>query len=663
MTLLICKFVSGYKNRLPEIYVPRIGIRLAFLLAWLFIMDSRVGAQEYPITNITDLSTRQILDTTRVAELLQQAELLQKSNPDSALTLYKSIITSSRAGCDYYGIARSMLNIGRLFLDQMKNRESQEILTHAIPYCRMASAQNPMLLPLAYNALAGAHIRQGNNDSAFYYLYQAYSGFPKNDDRHYAALGGIYINMASLLVGTLQIKQSFYYLNKAYVLAAKAPDRRLLSVVYKTTANLYKQIQQWDSSLYYQNKALQLDLSLNDLTEVQTIYSDIAAIYLDKKEPGIAALFLDSAIRIKKEGAINNASLQRRLGWLHYIRSQYKDASVCFERALKLNREKGERRTNLHIYNTLASLYSKTGQYKQAYKAQRSFSELLGNLASERMVKAANEMEVKYRLLEKNKELLKKQTLLKEQRAALRQKNAWIGITIISSCIVILFLVIVYRTHQKLQQEKVRNNERIRIAGDLHDGLGALLSAVKMNYILLGKYKQLSETQNFKDGIQLLDEMRDEMRTTAYNLMPQNITQQSLADMLHHLCKRMGKGCPIPITLQTYGSFSAISDKIYFPVYRMIEELLNNAVKHSNASEIMVQLIASKDKLHVTVEDDGKGFEMTSTRSKGLGLENLKARVKKLKGAFNFVSEPGMGTCVELEIPYISSKVKKHKPF
>jgi signal transduction histidine kinase len=224
------------------------------------------------------------------------------------------------------------------------------------------------------------------------------------------------------------------------------------------------------------------------------------------------------------------------------------------------------------------------------------------------------------------------------------------------------------RQKQKLQSERIRNfeqqqkiehlhskmqgeeEERSRIARELHDGVNVLLSATKMNYAALGKeHKGLPDTKTYGEIMDLLNNMGMELRTITYKLVPELLIQQSLPDAIETFCELIQKGNNLHIELQTYGSFTALPPELCFAVYRIVQELVHNIVKHAHATQVLIALVHQDELLRLTVEDNGNGFDPEKT-TKGLGLKSIKSRVKDIDGNITFSSQKDEGTSVEIEV-------------
>jgi signal transduction histidine kinase len=191
--------------------------------------------------------------------------------------------------------------------------------------------------------------------------------------------------------------------------------------------------------------------------------------------------------------------------------------------------------------------------------------------------------------------------------------------------------------------------ERQRLSRELHDGLGAILTALKINIDNSGYCDNeifISKT------IQLIDEAVEEVRRMSDNLMPPKLLDFDLATCIASLCRQV-QNDHTEVIFQT-GEFPAmVSEQQKLMLYRIAQECLSNASKHGECKKIFVQLYCQAPNIILTVEDDGRGFDEVAIRD-GRGLKNIKYRTEVLKGTCLIESREGEGTLVSVSVPYHS---------
>lgn len=193
-----------------------------------------------------------------------------------------------------------------------------------------------------------------------------------------------------------------------------------------------------------------------------------------------------------------------------------------------------------------------------------------------------------------------------------------------------------------------QEKERSRIAKDLHDGLGQLLNAIKMNVNLLGK-----DESKEKVLYRLIDEAIQESVRISENLLPAKLKDFDLATCLNSLCNQINDTSRTPVSFEALGRPGEIGQIQKINLYRIAQEAINNALKHAGANNISVLLNEEDDRIQLIIEDDGTGFEKARAydRSKHHGLENMRERAEIMGGKLTIESDADRGTLIIVEAP------------
>jgi signal transduction histidine kinase len=227
-----------------------------------------------------------------------------------------------------------------------------------------------------------------------------------------------------------------------------------------------------------------------------------------------------------------------------------------------------------------------------------------------------------------------------------------------------------FRNRQKIQQQKIadlekdkqlsainailkgQEEERSRLAKDLHDGLGGMLNGVKLSFnnIKEDLVMTADNVKNFERSVKQLDDTITELRKISHNLMPDVLIRFGLTEALEDYCKSISNGAT-KIVFQQLGTARQLNNTTTLYVYRIIQELVNNALKHAKASQIIAQLTFDPAKILITVEDDGAGFNTADIiNSKGVGMSSIKQRLDYLNGTIDIDAAPGQGTAINIEL-------------
>lgn len=205
-----------------------------------------------------------------------------------------------------------------------------------------------------------------------------------------------------------------------------------------------------------------------------------------------------------------------------------------------------------------------------------------------------------------------------------------------------------------LENEQAIERERTRMARELHDGLGSMLSGIKHSFNALQNQLPLDDKQQtkFDYNIEKLNESIVELRNISHSMASDALLKYGLENSLKDYCTNLGSpdGLQINFTaVNTTGLF--LQEDKAFHVFRIVQELLQNVIKHAAAKNVIVQMSCNEKTLYITVEDDGKGFDTKNTQQeKGIGLRNIETRIKLVKGKID-IQTSGAGTSVMMEIP------------
>lgn len=246
--------------------------------------------------------------------------------------------------------------------------------------------------------------------------------------------------------------------------------------------------------------------------------------------------------------------------------------------------------------------------------------------------------------------------------AETRLEFDFLPITVIIIGVVVLYFIISLIRHQRrnirLNQEKVKaevltlENERRRIAADLHDEIGPTLSSIKL--MLSGiQTTDPRDEETVKKINHHIDQTIRRLREISNNLMPRILEKRGLADALKMLIDEISRIHPsLKITLDC--TLQKLPDEQQsLHIYRMIQEITHNTIKHAQANSLSIQLFSTDNQLRLITRDDGKGFQLVeeSKKASGLGLRNLMSRSEIMKGNINITSSPQKGTTIQLNIP------------
>ncbi|WP_461534252.1 sensor histidine kinase [Sinomicrobium sp.] len=364
---------------------------------------------------------------------------------------------------------------------------------------------------------------------------------------------------------------------------------------------------------------------------------------------------------------------------------RYKEALESLRKVLHYVQKRSSLKNKKMVYQNLASVTTKLGRYQEAIEWYEAYNAVSDSLYKDESKNEILELEIKYHTARQEQELLKIKNENQEQELSL-QKVRTIAIVFASAFILLVVVGLAWYRAQKSkrilleqkellleqelknhrQQEKLslynamlqgEERERTRMARDLHDGLGGMLANVKMK--LSAVTNDIDEHENDTTSaadlhiiINQLDKSVNELRRVARNLMPESLLYMGLEAALGDLCKGMTHP-GMAVDFQSSGLHRDYTQPFMITVYRVVQELLANALKHSEATQVWVQCSEENGELRISVEDNGKGFDqkkMFASGKEGIGLSNIRNRIALLNGCLEVDTTVGKGSSFHILI-------------
>ncbi len=448
----------------------------------------------------------------------------------------------------------------------------------------------------------------------------------------------------------------------------KLEQPKMLAYSLTNLGVIYGTISRYDTALVLYSEALEITQKINDEVLMAAIELNLADIFLWQNRLAESKKHYESALVLSRKNKLPDSESRALRGFSYYTMyaGNFPQSLLFAKEALLVSSNNQLQHETILNLDQLASLSYLQQDPRKAREYERSSGRIRDSLLNEQILKNTINTEKKF-------ELDKKNNLLQLQHVQLRQKHI-MNILLISAIGVISVVSLVgyrfFRIRKKMQEQKIREletekqlmatqsllkgqeEERSRIAKDLHDGLGGLLSGVKLQLGAMKGNLILSEQDGltFNRVLNNLEESIGEMRRVAHNMMPETLLKFGLPQALEDYCEGLSRQQPFSIQCDFRGMEERLEHSTELVLYRIVQELINNAVKHSGASSILVQIIRhDKEQLNLTVEDNGTGFDANQEYTNSAGLRNIVSRVKYLNGKIDIQSESGKGTSVYIE--------------
>lgn len=569
---------------------------------------------------------------------LQGIERARSENiPTMEATLYRNL------GVAYY--MNSQMDSAQLWLDRS--------LDLAI------TLKDEKLEAAVYGAIGNLHNVTGAYQEALSYYLKALSMFESqgNNERIRSLLG----NIGTLYHSLLNLNQAEKYYLELEKESKLAGDTYNLGRAYDGLSRIALREKDFDKSLGYSISAAEIFHNSNQQLEEAIALQGIAMVYYSHyRDYPTAKEYALRALKLTQESGYpaHIAGSLNILSNIHFNEKDYQNCRQSAREAIRIDTTDANVTSNLYANMVRSGIFLDNNEealhYFDKYRA------LIDKRSTQEFELSMAELEKKY------------ETEKKEMRiSSLERERKLYGIILFSALFILVLLLLMVWFRQKsirsekrlaeqkilhLEQEKQivatqavldgETAERTRLARDLHDGLGGMLSAVKLNLFDMRQdvIIETEDVERFNRVMEMLDNSIRELRRVAHNMMPESLSRYGLKVALEDFCHSLPK-----VTFHYFGEEQRINHKTENTLYRAVFELINNAIRHAEAEHINVQLIQQADRVSVTVQDDGKGFDPGKV-SQGAGLKNVQNRISSAGGTVDIHSVTGQGTEITLEL-------------
>lgn len=503
-----------------------------------------------------------------------------------------------------------------------------------------------------------------------------YEGLKISESINHKLLPGLFYSVLAEVKsqeGKLKDAQKIFQRAIKYQIGNKELPKRLAPTYYGY-ACLLSDMGKLESALVYYNKSEVIYKNLNQEFNLANIYSGKASIMLQNGDNEDALILYLKSLNLKKEtnnvmGIVNS---YHQIGSVLQAQNKNIEAKSfflkCLEEAGDMNRPDFLSST----YLSLSEVNEALGYYKDANTNYKQHIIIRDSILSQEARFNMVEIEEKY----DNEKL---QNNVKQQKTLIFGIGIALFLVVTIAMLLVNFYrqkkrnaVLLNRQSEELHQQKIESLaqetelkslnalmdgqeiEKKRIAQNLHDSLGSLLSTVLMHFNSLSKqvtFESPEKKSLWDKTFELIQETASYNKVLAYQMMPPVLIKFGLPAAISYLCDRV-KGTELKVKSHCFGFSSRLPEKMELIIFRAINELLNNVIKHAKATEMEIQLTLHDNELNVIIEDNGIGFDFNPLNpSYGMGLNNIQSRIKHFKGTFNIDSSPGKGSTVIINIP------------
>ena len=588
-------------------------------------------------------------DTTGFDYYYNRASQFRNVNIDSTIFYTQKALSITAKQHDYSKtfkvyifLIRSYKQKGEYALAIEKSQEAQQLIEKY-----HLTEEEPRLLMWIGNIYSS----MGFSSKALEYLFKASKLATSKD-----VVKGTYYYTGLVYFDIGEIKKCQYYAHQCLLTQAEHHNYTTNVNAYVLLSNTYNN---FDSISFYLNKAYHLAASNSELSYNKVVLLNNQALLYDMVgNSGIRNKKYQEAIAIAKQNKFFTylPELYNNYAYALMEAKQYDSAIILLDTSLSIVRRNNNLDLQASLYDTYSDLYKYMKNYNKSLEYLRKSIHTREAYRKKQQVQTSMFLSAVFETQKKEKELLLKEAKLNRYRT-----YSLIGIVII-----LLLVGVILYFRQKISMDKIKlenlekerslniadalikgqDEERKRLAMDLHDGLGARLGALKLKVDTV-----LYDNTNYYDITSSIDEIARNVRELSHRMLPARLAEIGLIHSLRNLIRSVNASSNMKIEFET-NIKQKLEDKIQVHLYYLIYELINNAIKHSHGNNLIIQLFIGNESLTLSAEDDGVGFN-SSEKGEGHGLKNIRQRVDYLNGTIIIESEEGKGSEFMIEIPMV----------
>ena len=639
----------------------------------LYLFPVLVQAQSPRIDSLRNSIGQTTNDTSKVLLYYEYGRQFENTLPDTAMWYYtkareRSVQLGFLKGQKIYAShAIVILN------NQGKFREALELCKDALIFYKEAG--NKRDLSIAYLNIGSEWQYLSDFQAAAQNYLEAKKLAEEVNDKRLQRITNN--NLASIFINLKEYQKGKEYAEKSLVIANEMKnDYAISSSTFNiATAELY--LKQYDKAMEHYKSIEAIGVRTEDYIVILDGWLGIADVYNAMMSTVEAEKYFKKVISLSQEKNAPEYEMYAYMGIsdLYIATHRNKDAEQSVLKGIALAHELGSNFELKDLYLKASLLKEKEGKFSQALDFRKKYEILNDSILGEKSESNINLLEARFESEKKESMIKQLEADKRLQQLSIRQKNTLNYILVGSAITLLVIFLLSFRTYkqkQKLQRHRIseletekqltateavlkgEEQERTRLAKDLHDGLGGVLSGIKYSFnTMKGNLIMTPENQQaFGRGLDMLDSSIKEMRRVAHNMMPETLVKFGLDTALRDYCNDINQSGALQVRYQSIGLANENPGQtIAITIYRIVQELVTNTLKHAAAKTAIVQVTKTDNRLTVTVEDDGKGFDTVMlNHSKGIGWTNIQHRVDFLKGKLDVYSAAGKGTSIHIEL-------------
>ncbi len=588
-----------------------------------------------------------------------------KSNYDSAYYYYKKSLVIRQNLHDTISIAQSYRNI--MSIEKLLGN-NQKAITTGLLAIQLLLSKPTNVKAITEKAWVETNIASlytiiGDYEKAVSYAFKGKKQFQKLQDEE--GISAATMNLGIIYKEQKQYTKALNEFKSLIEYYQQSDNQRELAKAYNNLGVIYYSLNENQLALDNYKKSLAIRLQ-NDFTDdISGSIKNIGIIHETLQQPDSAYFYYNQSLQLcQKSGDVEGQyESYRLLGNILNSQKKYNQALQNLTKAFHLTQKSEVSPEKILLLKEISTAYLYSGNKDSALVYSNQYTTLSDSLNE--VLRSSIELESK--LKEKELELV----ISKEKN----KRQLIIIYSIIGFLLLVLIIFWLYSRAAKAKRRELEfkeiikekelllmdakligeEDERKRLGTELHDTIGSILSATKYAFKAMETSIEqlLTENKNqYKKINKMLDDAMDAVRKISHNMAVGIITEKGLEGALKDLYEMFERSGKFKIEMNIHGIDKPLNHIIETNIYRIMQELLTNILKHSSAKKVAVQLLKTKDEINLVIEDDGKGFNPNDPHlKKGIGLSNIDSRIKKLNGSWNIDSNKERGTTVIIDIP------------
>jgi signal transduction histidine kinase len=629
------------------------------VLSWVFTFHFTIYGQ-YKIIDSLHNELSKTENINKIADLhLQLYKKQMRTNIDSAsLNLQKAINLTKKKVNDSVKAKTLVYRIENL----LHSDKYDSVFFYADKAIAMKGSIKPNLMIDIYSMLGTTFYYKSEYAKAIETHLKAEKLSDENEIEEGKAR--VYNNIGIAYIKLKNWRKAEEYMDKSLKICRQFNIIRGISYTLGNLGIIYKNLNKPDKAIAAYLESNKICEKLNDKRAVARNYENIGALYEFKKDFNKALQYYLNSLKMSEsmEDKSTMASALHNIGNIYSKQGKFLSSGKNFQKSLAIAMSLKNKDVIRDNYLGLSIMYEGKGDINRALMNRKFYENWKDSIVNESHLRAVSQLEIKYQTEKKEKDILalsavklKNEAVLEKQQSRIKNLSfSLLGLTLLFGLASVLFKQYTSNKKQIALISAIADTqieERKRIAQDLHDGVGGSLALAKNKLeSLLASEKEKSK--KITAFLETLTQTSNQIRQISHNMMPGELVKFGLVSAVQTTLEQLDDN-NLKAHLYTHGLDKRIDQTKEIHTFRIIQEIVQNVLKHAKASTLNIHLNKYAKKLSLLIEDDGVGFAYNVSSTEGIGIKNIKNRVHYLNGKLKIDSNKGKGTTFNIEIPLV----------